>query len=109
MSRLRARKEAIDEFAAAVEGRMRPVADADLVANENGHPNGKANGNGNGAPARRPLGQLLVQDGAVTGAQLEAALAHQTASGQRLGEILLASGAVSEHALTNALADQHGL
>src|SRR5690242_8984306 len=102
MSRVRARKDAIDEFAAAVEGRMRAVR-SDAPSGENGH----ATGNGSRTRARRRLGQLLVEQGAVTAEQRDAALSRQTASGSRLGEILLANGHVTESALTQALADQH--
>jgi hypothetical protein len=56
-----------------------------------------------------PLGRLLVQRGRITEAQLDAALAEQSASGQRLGRILMASGAISTFVLAAALAEQQGL
>lgn len=57
----------------------------------------------------RPLGRLLVEQGLLDEAQLEAALAEQRQSGRRLGEILLARQLLSGAELLQALAAQHGL
>ena len=57
----------------------------------------------------RPLGELLVERGLITPAQLEAALAEQSHSGRRLGEIIVAEGRVSRERLTQVLLEQCGL
>jgi hypothetical protein len=57
----------------------------------------------------RPLGALLVEQGLLTGAELELALAEQRRTGRVLGEILVGRGYVSGLALARALADQHGV
>ncbi len=54
----------------------------------------------------RPIGAVLVEQGLVTEADLEAALAEQRQSGLRLGEILIASGRITWLALANAIAEQ---
>lgn len=56
-----------------------------------------------------PLGRLLIQRGHISEAQLDAALAQQAETGQRLGQILIASGAVTAFELAAALAEQQGL
>ncbi|MDQ3865784.1 MAG: GspE/PulE family protein [Actinomycetota bacterium] len=58
---------------------------------------------------RPRLGNLLVESGAITREQLDAALAEKGRSGQRLGEILLERGWASERALARALAEQYDL
>jgi type IV pilus assembly protein PilB len=56
------------------------------------------------------LGTLLVQDGTITGAQLESALAEKReAPGRRLGEILVDQGAVTRAQIARVLAEQHDL
>lgn len=55
------------------------------------------------------LGRLLVQQGQVSEAQLDAALAEQATSGKRLGQQLIASGAITAFVLAAALAEQQGL
>jgi hypothetical protein len=58
---------------------------------------------------RRRLGELLVESGLLTGAQLDEALAEQEDSGRMLGEILLDHGWVPMITLVNVLAEQvHG-
>jgi hypothetical protein len=58
----------------------------------------------------RPLlGALLAQQGEVTSDEVEQALEAQTASGEPLGEILLEAGAVCRPMLDRALAKQSGL
>jgi hypothetical protein len=56
-----------------------------------------------------PLGELLVERGLLSRAQLELALAEQRRGGARLGELLVALGFVSETALTRTLLEQVGL
>ena len=57
----------------------------------------------------RPLGELLVEKGLLTNAELEAALAEQKRSGRLVGEILVESGVLSAFSLTRALTEQHGV
>jgi len=57
----------------------------------------------------RPLGELLIDDGALTSDELDLALAEQRRTGRLIGEILVQSGFVSPFALTRALAGQHGV
>ena len=59
-------------------------------------------------PTRLPLGQVLVQAGLLTQAELDRALEEQQRSGRPLGEILVEGGFVSGGAVANALAEQHG-
>lgn len=56
----------------------------------------------------RPLGGLLVEDGLITEAELEEALAVQGETGERLGEILVERGFVSSPELAIVLAKQLG-
>jgi type IV pilus assembly protein PilB len=53
--------------------------------------------------------ELLVDAGALTGEQLDAALSQQSEFGRRLGEILLGRGWISSRALAEALAKQYDL
>jgi hypothetical protein len=57
----------------------------------------------------RPLGRLLVEEGLVAEAALDAALAEQQLTGRRLGEVLVARGAITGPELTRALAAQCGI
>jgi hypothetical protein len=57
----------------------------------------------------RPLGQLLVERGMLTGTELEQALAKQQETGRRLGETIVECGFVSGPELANALAAQYGI
>lgn len=57
----------------------------------------------------RPLGELLVEHGVLTHAELETALAEQQRTGKKLGEIILEQGFASGPAVTRALAEQWGL
>lgn len=52
------------------------------------------------------LGELLVNKGLITNAQLDLALQEQRASGVRLGEVLMAKGWISERQLNRALTRQ---
>ena len=56
---------------------------------------------------RKKLGEIMLEEGIVTHAQLERALA--TSGGTRLGETLVAQGVVSEERLYRAIAKQHGV
>jgi hypothetical protein len=55
---------------------------------------------------RRPIGQILVEKGEISEADLEAALAEQERSGRRLGEILIEQGRTSWLAISRAIAEQ---
>lgn len=57
----------------------------------------------------RPLGQLLVEQGLLTGDELEHALAAQQTTGERLGETIVNLGFVSGPELASALAAQYGI
>jgi hypothetical protein len=57
----------------------------------------------------QPLGTLLVANGLLTNAELDAALAEQKRSGRLVGEILVESGALSAFSLARALTEQHGV
>ena len=59
-------------------------------------------------PGRR-LGQLLLEDGLVTAAQVDQAVARQRASGERMGSVLVRLGFLTEDQLVGALSRQYGL
>ena len=62
------------------------------------------------APTRRAiLGRLLVEDGAVSEAELARALERQPGSGRRIGELLADAGRLDPETLARALAAQLGL
>ncbi|HLW58350.1 MAG TPA: GspE/PulE family protein [bacterium] len=61
------------------------------------------------APRRRFLGELLVELGLLTAAQLQEALAEQARTGERLGAILLARRYVAKQDLGRTLELQHGI
>ncbi len=56
-----------------------------------------------------PLGALLMEEGLLTEAQLDAALAEQTRTGKPLGRLLIEQGTISEAELVRSLAQQVGL
>src|SRR5260221_10910173 len=56
-----------------------------------------------------PLGALLIDEGLLTDAQLDAALAEQARSGKPLGRLLIEAGTISEAELVRTLARQVGL
>jgi len=60
-------------------------------------------------PVRTPLGRLLVEKGAISEDDLEAALLRQEAEGRPLGQILLEMGVVSEQSIARSVTEQHGL
>src|ERR671918_2917311 len=55
------------------------------------------------------LGALLLRDGLVREAELEAALTTQRGSGKRLGEVLVERGIVTRTQVARVLAEQHEL
>jgi hypothetical protein len=55
---------------------------------------------------RRPIGQILIDKGEISEADLQTALAEQERTGRRLGEILIESGRTSWLALARAIAEQ---
>jgi hypothetical protein len=55
------------------------------------------------------VGQLLVETGVLTPAELATALAEQRRTGRLVGEILVESGYISAFTLGRALASQHGV
>lgn len=55
---------------------------------------------------KRRIGQLLLQSGFISPEQLERALSHQHAGGERLGKLLIAEGLVSEQDLALGLTRQ---
>ena len=54
----------------------------------------------------RPVGTVLVDNGSITPAQLDAALAEQRRSGRKIGEILISTGAITWLTLAHAIAEQ---
>lgn len=58
---------------------------------------------------RRKLGEILVEWGVVTVAQVDGCLETQAECGKRLGQLLLETGAVSADILADALAEQADL
>src|SRR5581483_6254059 len=60
-------------------------------------------------PARIPLGQLLIQAGFLTQAQVDDALFEGSRTGERLGEVVVRRGIVTEDDVARLLAEQWGL
>src|SRR5207249_2916969 len=58
---------------------------------------------------RQPLGEMLLSEGLITQAQLDAALKAQAERGLPIGQLLVELGAVTEAVLSGALARQLGL
>lgn len=58
------------------------------------------------ASEKRPLGDILIQAGLLTHAQLQKALETQKSTGMRLGEILVSMGLLSETDVARAVATQ---
>ena len=56
-----------------------------------------------------PLGSLLIEEGLLTEAQLDAAVVEQARSGKPLGRLLIEQGTISEAELVRTLARQVGL
>lgn len=61
------------------------------------------------APSRRRIGEVLVEQGAITEERLSEALTIQRERGGRLGEVLLELELITSTELRRALASQHGL
>jgi hypothetical protein len=61
------------------------------------------------APARVPLGQLLIQGGFLTQVQLDDALYEGSRTGERLGEVVVRRGLATEDDVAKLLAEQWGL
>ncbi|MCY1036874.1 general secretion pathway protein GspE [Corallococcus sp. BB11-1] len=59
--------------------------------------------------ARKRIGELLVERGAITPAQLEAGLTAQRQTRQRLGVTLIGQGAITEATLAQALSEALGM
>ncbi|MET0405576.1 MAG: hypothetical protein ABW123_24370 [Cystobacter sp.] len=59
--------------------------------------------------ARKRIGELLLERGAISTAQLDAALLSQQRTRQRLGATLVAQGAISEKTLAHALSEALGV
>ncbi|NNB87276.1 general secretion pathway protein GspE [Corallococcus exiguus] len=59
--------------------------------------------------ARKRIGELLVERGAITPEQLEAGLAAQRQTRQRLGVTLIGQGAITEATLAQALSEALGM
>jgi len=55
------------------------------------------------------LGELLLQEGVISQAQLEEALSHQKQSGRKLGRVLVEGGVVTEERIATAIANQLGV
>ena len=62
--------------------------------------------NGSAPTAWRPIGEVLVEAGVITRAELDEALVEQSTTGRRLGEVLIESGRISWLALAQAIGDQ---
>ncbi len=58
------------------------------------------------APTRKKIGDLLVEQGLITPAQLQDALRIQAASGKRLGTVVVEQGLVSEDQLVDVIAER---
>ncbi len=58
---------------------------------------------------RKKLGEILLEQGTVTEAQLEVARAEQQRTGDKLGRILIGLGFVDEATISQALAFQTGV
>lgn len=59
--------------------------------------------------AKKRIGELLVERGAISPAQLEEGLAHQKQSGQRLGVALIQKGFITEEQLAGVLSEALGI
>jgi type IV pilus assembly protein PilB len=92
---IQSRKDALQQFEAALEDRF-------------GGSESSASSETDEAEAR-PLGELLVDRGAIGVEELQGALLDQAANGKRLGQVLVDLGVVSEQVLAEVLAIQSGL
>jgi type IV pilus assembly protein PilB len=93
---IQSRKDALQQFEAALEGRFGNSDDSSEIEDaQDSQP--------------KPLGELLVERGDVSVDALQQALLEQVENGRRLGEILVGLGLVSEQTLAEVLAAQTGL
>jgi type IV pilus assembly protein PilB len=60
-------------------------------------------------PVKKKIGELLVDEGVITEAQLEIALAEQQRTGTKLSATLMALGLATEEEISNALGQQSGV
>ena len=58
---------------------------------------------------RKRIGEILMEQGYITSAQLEEALEEQKITGEKLGEIMIRKGWISQEVLNQALANQAGV
>jgi type IV pilus assembly protein PilB len=58
---------------------------------------------------RKKLGELLIERGHVTQAQLDEALRQQDRTGERLGTLLVKLGYITEDTLTDVVSDRLGI
>ncbi|MCD6228544.1 MAG: Flp pilus assembly complex ATPase component TadA [Candidatus Omnitrophica bacterium] len=58
---------------------------------------------------RKRIGEILMEQGYITSAQLEEALEEQKITGEKLGEIMIRKGWISQEVLNQALANQTGV
>ena len=109
---IRSRKRAQERFASALEERL---AENDSTDAENGaapRAGGLSDEAGPGPAGEAlatPIGELLVQWGAVSEVQVRDALAQQQSTGQLLGELLVQVGLLTPRTLAQVLAQQLGL
>ena len=61
------------------------------------------------ARSRKKLGEILLEQGAVTKDDLKTALGMQKGAGKRLGEVMIDAGMLKEQALARALAEQFSM
>lgn len=59
--------------------------------------------------SKKRLGDLLLDEGLITGEQLEKALKLAKETGKRIGETLVENGIVTERDIMNALSHQLGI
>jgi MSHA biogenesis protein MshE len=62
-----------------------------------------------GRPEKVRLGEILIQQGLLTGEQLQSALQEQKQSGRRLGRVIIERGLATEEQISQALARQLNL
>ena len=60
-------------------------------------------------PPKTRIGELLIQQGLLSQAQLDAALLHQQKTGRRLGRVIIDAGLLTEDRLSEALSRQLGV
>ena len=93
----RSRREALDQFSAAMLARFGEAGPDAASANDDGTPSGL------------PFGEMLVAKNFATQAQVDAALVAQPGSDKRLGEILIDTHVLTAQDVAMVLAAQLGL